>query len=52
MSTPQPVQSLVILGVSDLARSIAFYEALGFRRKAKAAQGVGSFQDGAMNSAV
>ena len=39
--------TLVTLGVTDLARSIAFYEALGFRRKAQGAQGVGFFQAGA-----
>ena len=52
MSAPQAILSLVTLGVSDLARSIAFYEALGFRRKAKAAQGVGFFQAGACSFAV
>lgn len=44
MSGPDPALSLVTLGVSDLARSIAFYEALGFRRKARSAAGVGFFQ--------
>ena len=52
MSEPVPILSLVTLGVSDLARSIAFYEALGFARKAKAAQGVGFFQAGATAFAV
>ena len=52
MSGPEAILSLVTLGVSDLERSIAFYEALGFRRKAKAAKGVGFFQAGAMNFAV
>ena len=52
MSAPQAIVSLVTLGVSDLGRSIAFYEALGFRRKAKAAQGVGFFQAGAVTFAV
>jgi predicted lactoylglutathione lyase len=52
MSEPAPILSLVTLGVSDLARSIAFYEALGFARKAKAAQGVGFFQAGASAFAV
>jgi hypothetical protein len=52
MSAPDPILSLVTLGVADLERSIAFYEALGFRRKAKAAQGVGFFQAGAMTLAV
>ncbi len=52
MSAPQAILSLVTLGVSDLDRSIAFYEALGFRRKAKTAQGVGFFQAGAITFAV
>jgi DNA repair photolyase/catechol 2,3-dioxygenase-like lactoylglutathione lyase family enzyme len=44
MKGPDAALSLVTLGVSDLARSIAFYEALGFRRKVKSAEGVGFFQ--------
>lgn len=52
MSTPQAILSLVTLGVSDLERSIVFYETLGFGRKAKAAQGVGFFQAGATVFAV
>jgi catechol 2,3-dioxygenase-like lactoylglutathione lyase family enzyme len=52
MNTPQAVLSLVTLGVSDLARSIAFYERLGFRRKARAAQGVGFFEAGGVAFAV
>ena len=47
MEDPQAILSLVTLGVSDLNRSIAFYEALGFARKAQAADGVGFFQAGA-----
>ena len=47
MSQPQAILSLVTLGVSDLKRSVEFYEALGFRRKAQAADGVGFFQAGA-----
>jgi catechol 2,3-dioxygenase-like lactoylglutathione lyase family enzyme len=43
MSAPDAILSLVTLGVSDLARSIAFYEALGFRRKETKADGVGFF---------
>jgi catechol 2,3-dioxygenase-like lactoylglutathione lyase family enzyme len=46
------VLSLVTLGVADLARSIAFYERLGFRRKMQAAQGVGFFAAGAAAFAV
>ena len=52
MSDPQAILSLVTLGISDLNRSIAFYEALGFKRKAQGAQGVGFFQAGACAIAV
>jgi uncharacterized glyoxalase superfamily protein PhnB len=52
MSAPDAIMSLVTLGVSDLKRSIAFYEALGFRRKARKAEGVGFFQAGAITFAV
>lgn len=52
MSSPGPRLSLVTLGVSDLERSIVFYEALGFQRKASDAEGVGFFQAGAMAFAV
>jgi len=52
MNVPPAVLSLVTLGVADLARSIAFYERLGFRRKAKSAQGVGFFDAGAVALAV
>lgn len=38
--------SLVTLGVSDLDRSIAFYETLGWTRSMKAAEGVAFFQMG------
>lgn len=47
MSGPEAHLSLVTLGVADLARSIAFYEALGFQRKVRGAEGVGFFQAGA-----
>jgi len=52
MSEPDAILSLVTLGVADLPRSIAFYEALGFRRKARGLQGVGFFQAGACAFAV
>jgi uncharacterized protein len=52
MSDPAAVLSLVTLGVSDLSRSIAFYEALGFQRKARKAEGVGFFSAGATAFAV
>ena len=47
MEGPQAILSLVTLGVSDLNRSIAFYETLGFTRKAQSANSVGFFQAGA-----
>lgn len=52
MSVPKAVLSLVTLGVTDLARSIAFYEQLGFRRRAASAEGVGFFEAGAVTLAV
>ena len=52
MSEPQAILSLVTLGVANLKRSIEFYEALGFRRKAQGADGVGFFQAGACAFAV
>jgi predicted lactoylglutathione lyase len=52
MGDPEALLTLVTLGVSDLARSIAFYEALGFTRKARKAEGVGFFQAGAVVVAV
>ncbi|HLA21405.1 MAG TPA: VOC family protein [Pseudolabrys sp.] len=44
--------TLATLGVYDLARSTAFYEALGFERRARGAEGVGFFQAGACVFAV
>lgn len=52
MTDPQAVLSLVTLGVSDLSRSIAFYESLGFARRAETIDGVGFFQAGACAIAV
>jgi catechol 2,3-dioxygenase-like lactoylglutathione lyase family enzyme len=46
MSEPAACLSLVTLGVSDLAKSTAFYEALGFRRKSRGADGVAFFEAG------
>ena len=46
MTEPAARVSLVTLGVSDLARSTAFYEALGFRRRARDAAGVAFFDAG------
>ncbi len=38
--------SLVTLGVADLARAIAFYEALGLQRRARGYEGVAFFDAG------
>jgi catechol 2,3-dioxygenase-like lactoylglutathione lyase family enzyme len=46
MSIPARL-SLVTLGVRDLARSTAFYEALGWRRSSASVEGVVSFFDAA-----
>ena len=46
MGEPTACLSLVTLGVSDLAKSTAFYEALGFRRKSRGADGVAFFEAG------
>jgi catechol 2,3-dioxygenase-like lactoylglutathione lyase family enzyme len=40
--------SLITLGVPDLAVATAFYEALGWRRGMRAAEGVSFFQAGGM----
>jgi predicted lactoylglutathione lyase len=47
MTDPQPILSLVTLGVTELMKSIRFYEVLGFRRKAQGNDGVAFFQAGA-----
>jgi predicted lactoylglutathione lyase len=52
MSEPSAHLSLVTLGVSDLKRSIEFYETLGFQRKATKFDGIGFFQAGACAIAV
>lgn len=44
--------SLVTLGVGDLARSTRFYEALGWRRSFRAAEGVSFFQAGGLAVAL
>src|SRR5262245_49836257 len=46
MDAPAARLTLVTICVSDLARSTAFYEALGFVRKARAAPGVAFFDAG------
>jgi predicted lactoylglutathione lyase len=43
---PTPRVTLLTICVGDLARSTAFYEALGFRRKARKAPGVAFFEAG------
>jgi hypothetical protein len=52
MDEPNAHLSLVTLGVSNLQRSIVFYEMLGFQRKGKAFGGIGFFQAGACAIAV
>jgi catechol 2,3-dioxygenase-like lactoylglutathione lyase family enzyme len=44
----QPRVSLITLGVADLARSRAFYEALGWRSHSEPDEGVVFFQSGGM----
>lgn len=44
----QPRLTLVTLGTSDLARAVRFYEALGWPRSVRAAEGVAFFQIGGM----
>jgi uncharacterized protein len=46
MSEPVARLTLITLGVGDLPRSAAFYEALGFRRKARGEDGVAFFEAG------
>src|SRR5271169_5063679 len=46
---PKPVEqriTLITLGVSDLEKSVAFFERLGWRRSVKHAEGVAFFQCG------
>jgi uncharacterized protein len=52
MQEPNAHLSLVTLGVSDLRRSMTFYETLGFQRKGKLFEGIGFFQAGACAIAV
>lgn len=42
----EPRITLITLGVADLARAIAFYEAIGWPRRFTAAEGVAFFQLG------
>lgn len=44
--------SLITLGVADLARSTAFFEALGWQRSVKEAPGISFFQTGGMALAL
>jgi uncharacterized protein len=48
MEIPKPRVSLITLGVADLARSRAFYEALGWRSTATPDDDVVFFQSGGM----
>jgi uncharacterized protein len=48
MDDPAPRLTLLTICVSDFTRSIAFYEALGFRRKASKAEGVAFFEAGGL----
>jgi catechol 2,3-dioxygenase-like lactoylglutathione lyase family enzyme len=48
MDLPEPRLTLVTLGVADLARSRAFYEALGWRSDSTPEEGVVFFQSGGM----
>jgi hypothetical protein len=52
VSEPDALLSLVTLGVANLKRSVVFYEALGFRRKVEALDGIAFFQAGACAIAV
>jgi len=44
--------NLITLGVTDLARSTAFYERLGWQRSVRNAEGVAFFQTGSMALAL
>ena len=46
MNTPAARLTLLTICVGDLARSTAFYEALGFRRRSRKAEGVAFFDAG------
>jgi uncharacterized protein len=46
MDAPAARVTLITLGVGDLTISTAFYDALGFRRKAKGAEDVAFFEAG------
>lgn len=46
MNGPDARLTLITLGVADLARATAFYEALGFKRKSRKAEHVAFFDAG------
>jgi uncharacterized protein len=46
MDAPAARLTLLTISVADLARSTTFYEALGFRRRARKAEGVAFFDAG------
>lgn len=48
----EPRISIITLGVDSLARSIAFYECLGFPRRARGNDGIAFFQLGALALAL
>src|SRR5262249_6931842 len=48
MNAPTARLTLLTLGVKDIATSAAFYEALGFRRKARSSDGVAFFEAGGL----
>jgi predicted lactoylglutathione lyase len=48
MNAAHPRLTLLTLGVKDIAKSAAFYEALGFRRKARGSDGVAFFEAGGL----
>jgi len=48
MIGPHAHISLITLGVADIARAAHFYEALGFRRRLKAAKEVAFFEAGSI----
>lgn len=48
----QPRLTLITLGTRDLARAVRFYEALGWSRSVRGAEGVAFFQVGGMALAL
>src|SRR3954452_7180485 len=46
MTAPAPRLTLITFGVTNIATSVAFYEGLGFPRKARQSDGVAFFDAG------